>query len=759
MSFPESGKDIFFIMVKLTKANYQTAIIEMAIDELTKAQIGKRTQIDEFDIRHTLDNLREKTWVTTGWKQDPDSPEKNIPIQKQAADIWQYSEATIQTILAKVKSNYSKDKTKYQFERKGEMDAKVFKEFVESLKIFAPMVKAEDVPNFVQSLLETVYYAQTMNRKDTPQKINVLFSPVKGGGKSTFLDEWLRTAKEAGVYAGRGELPLRMDSNADVTPWTRYALTVDQDIQYQPDMMFFMAAGRKEEVQIAQKYAKPYLADCISETWAATNLFLKNDRVLNVINCNSYDIESLKREFENEFEKYLRIPHSVSLYNVWSYTISQISQISQIKTFFDNYNYCNNLATVENENLRKYSRIPDIAYLLDLIQDVKGAPIDFTKVSVAQLTNFADIPIADVYKTRARLSRILKKMYSQGLIKLVGRGAIEYEKWDIYNLLELKAEDLFSSDVNEETTVFDEITRTREAYDKLIEHARDFFPPFLTGSDEKLDDSWTVCTKYDKEGNYNANGDQVCVNKPLEGEPKNRTNTRVHQQNFLFECDDIPVKQQVEQIEKAPQELKDSLLWTCFTGGKSIHAIVRTNLKDEDVWTEKGEYDTGLRRYIHLKLSEKYFGGHADTSGQNAGRLARAPNAIRQDDKHPGKHQLCLQFNMDAKPLDVTALVESYREEQKLRKTMQELTQTSIPEECRREPSIHTLQDLKVWNQNSPSKAKQECIEFLEGNLQDWNRGLACVRELRNFGFTDYEIEFEGPENDAWIRSALKAAH
>ncbi|MEE1282235.1 MAG: hypothetical protein UHK60_08320, partial [Acutalibacteraceae bacterium] len=254
-------------------------------------------------------------------------------------------------------------------------------------------------------------------------------------------------------------------------------------------------------------------------------------------------------------------------------------------------------------------------------------------------------------------------------------------------------------------------------------------------------------------------GDQVCVNKPLDGEVKNRANTRLHQQNFLFECDDIPVKQQVEQIENAPQELKDSLLWTCFTGGKSIHTVVHTNLKDEEMWTERGEYDTGLRKYIHQRLNDLYFEGHADISGQNAGRLARAPNAIRQDEKHPGKKQLCLQFNMNAKALDVSTLVEDYREEQKLHKSLRELTQTSIPDECRKEPSTHTLQELKSWNRDKPSKAKQECIDFLEGTLQDWNRSLACVRELRNFGFTDNEIEFEGPVNDRWIKAALKAAH
>lgn len=55
-----------------------------------------------------------------------------------------------------------------------------------------------------------------------------------------------------------------------------------------------------------------------------------------MINCNSYDVESLKRKFEKKFEKVLRIPAGVTLHNIWSYTISQLSQVSQIKKVFDN---------------------------------------------------------------------------------------------------------------------------------------------------------------------------------------------------------------------------------------------------------------------------------------------------------------------------------------------------------------------------------------------------------------------------------------
>lgn len=773
-------------MKKLNKANYQTVIIEMAIEELTKAQIGKRTQIDDFDVRHTLDNLREKTWVTTGWKQDPENPEKNIPIQKQAADIWQYSEATIQTILAKVRENQSKDKTKFKFETK-EMTGPILKSIIKDLKTSAFFIKAEHVPNFVKSVLVTARYTQTMNKEadgEDNQKLHILYSPVQGGGKSRFLHRMQEAAEEAGVISGFGVLSERNDTNAILDPFIENALTFIDDIKQLPSKDILMAVGRKGEIDVRKKYAKPYIAVCNSEVWGASNMNFSSDRTVDLIECNSYDIKAIKERIEGKIEWKLSDTQHVSLCNIYKYTFTQSTQWTQYKNLLEDIFCKNNFnakiegnlsvqeTTTELSILPEIVKVPNITYLLEYLQLVKPTAIEYTKVSVAKITKNADVPKADVLKVRSKLSRILKKLYSQGLIRRTQNGSVDWEQYDVTDLMDITPEMVGTyGESNSEATILDDFKATQAAYDACIKAVDLVFPPFLGGSDEKLDDSWTVCNVTDTEGNYNINGDQVCVNKPLEGEPKNRKNKRVHQQNFLFECDPpeeierdtkllkVNLKEQIARIENAPQKLKDSLLWTCFTGGKSIHVIVHTNLKDEDMWTEKGEYDPGLRKYIHQKLNEEYFSGLADPSGQNAGRLARAPNAIRQDNKHPGEKQLCLQFNMNAKPLDVSTLVETYREEQKLRNSLREITQKVIPEECRKEPSIHTLRDLKIWNQNKPSKAKQECIEFLEGRLQDWNRSLACVRNLRYFGFTDYEIEFEGPANDTWIGSALKKAH
>lgn len=743
----------------LDKSNYQTAVLRKAIENLTAYQIGKRTQIKEFDVRDELDKVRKETQVCLGWKQDPTDPSKNLPIIKSASDIWQYSESHIQTVLAEVRSAYNLDKTKYKFETK-ELTKEAFCEIIDSLKNWAPMVKAEDVPNFVQSLLYTAHYAQTMDKNDVPQQVNILFSPVQGGGKSDFLKELQRSADEVGVYNDWSSFPERNDTNANVEPFIQNAVTFIDDIQVEPDKVLSMAIGRKGNTEVKVKYGKPYNAEFNSEVWGATNNFLKWDRTRNIINCNSYNVKALRNNFEKLFEKYLKRKSGITLCNIWNYQFSQKFQISKIKKE-DDTNISIEKLGLENRLEKSLKKVGSVQLLLNTFIELKDAPIDWSNVSCANIVKYMDIPRDKQNSMKGKLARILKGIASEGIpIVLKTRGSVEYEKWDLTVIKDIKAEDIFSEKIEEDSlnhnAIFDELERTMKAYDELKERVDEFFPQeerFLKGSDEKLDDSWTICTKYDKEGEYNANGDQVCVNKPLEGETKNRTNAKVRKQNFLFECDDIPVKQQVEQIENAPQELKDSLLWTCFTGGKSIHAVVHTNLSDEEGTPE-------CRKYIHQKLSEKYFGGHADKSGQNASRLARAPNAIRQDEKHPGAKQLCLQFNMDAKPLDVSGLVEDYKEDERLRRSLKELTGRSpIPEECRRESSIHTLEDLEKWNMKVPSKAKEECIKFLNGTLEDWNRSIACVRELRNFGFSDYEIESEGSANDRWIKSALKAAN
>ena len=447
----------------LNKSNYQTSILEQAIESLTQSQIGKRTQIDEFDVRHELDKLRAENSVCVGWKVNPEDPSKNDPIFKSAADLWQYSESHIQTVLAKVKENYFKDLTRFQFPTK-EVGKKELIEIVDTLKNTAFMIRSDHVKNFVLSILESVEYVQTMNPQDH-QKINILFSPVKGGGKSTFLEKLKKGAEEAGVMTAWGALPSRGDTNDDFHPFMENSLVIAQDAQeqsyYEPGVM---AIGRKENIQIKEKYGKPYTARMIADVWTSTNNFLREDRTKNVIECNSYNLTD--PELRNKLRNKLRNSGELSLRNIWSYKISKISKISKLKLFLsnkDNINICcpRNLETL-------VSSVRDSAYLSEFLQSIHHAPIDPSSCTIAKLTSYAELPKTDLKKVRSRLSRILKDLKTKGLTSSNNSGTFEYEKWNISQIWDLTPEEVFVSDA-ENVTIDQEFDNTQNAYQEIID--------------------------------------------------------------------------------------------------------------------------------------------------------------------------------------------------------------------------------------------------------------------------------------------------
>lgn len=257
---------------------------------------------------------------------------------------------------------------------------------------------------------------------------------------------------------------------------------------------------------------------------------------------------------------------------------------------------------------------------------------------------------------------------------------------------------------------------------------------------------WTTLTDRETpeyrldEDNYEKT--QTCVNKPL-GILPTRTDEKVHKQNYLFECDRISLEKQADIINELPEELKQAIVWCCYSGSKSIHTVVATNTPDDA--------DSEMRKYIHEELNFTWFQNEADPSGYNAARLARTPNAVREN----GRVQKAFLIN-DANviPYDVTDIIEEFKEV----KAKKDEARRKLAEKYRENNygGVHTLTQLKSWNEKHPSKAKQEAIDLLEGNLKDWSRALAAVRSLEKFGFDKYEIETEAPYNDKWVKSALK---
>lgn len=242
----------------------------------------------------------------------------------------------------------------------------------------------------------------------------------------------------------------------------------------------------------------------------------------------------------------------------------------------------------------------------------------------------------------------------------------------------------------------------------------------------------------------NAKDTQICVNKPL-SKRACRKNDEVHKQNFLFECDETSLKKQVQIINDLSDDMKKAILWACYSGSKSIHVVIKTDMPDDATRDE--------RKYIHSCINSMFFEGKADPSGQNAARLARNPNAVREN----GRVQKAFLINDDrAVAFSVKDMLNEYREEKRVLENKLKYTRINTGDTMR----IHTLQSLRDWNRYKPSKAKQECIEYLEGTGSDWSRSAAVVRTLFNWGWSVDDILSEClTYNDKWIKAAVKILH
>ena len=642
-------------------------------------------------------------------------------------------------------------------------------EAVKLLSQIAWNVKKEGILDFLKFFAGSIEYVKKANPAYGFQNSAVFMSSVRGGGKTTMLNTLQRIFENAYCRTASCEMPAGRFT--DITPFFKNNLVFTPDVQKGAEAFNvnqIMHINRHEDVDCEFKGLQAIRGIARAVWMIASNGELPNstDNRWVKIPMMDYDLRQCTKEELELIPKIEQLDgqswydeHDRSLDFIladWSriLEISQSSQSSQsLQRAFKLENKDESDLDKRNTDFNFVKFVNGSNYLLEMLWSLRDSLIDFSRVSTKEICKTLNIQEPNY----GLLDRVLSSFRQHGMARVLTVNSWEYKKWDLTRVMEMfnsisSVDELYESD-----DVFadfsEELKQTQGVWNDIIKALEDYENDpknrFLKGdTDAKLDESWNILNKFDKEGEYNPNGDQVCVNKPLQEGKQTRKNAEVHQQNYLFECDDISVKQQVGQLENAPQELKDALLWTCFTGGKSIHAVVATNTPDEAT--------SEMRKYIHQRLNERYFGGNADPSGQNAGRLARAPNAIRQDEKHPGKKQLCLQFNMNAKPLDVTQLIEEFKEEQRLSKSLRELTQVtpSVP----REKVVNTLEQLKAWNEKQPSKAKKECIQFLEGTLDDWNRSIACVRELRNFGFTDFDIESEGPVNDRWIKSAIKNA-
>lgn len=728
----------------------------------------------KLEIQNYISSFVDDYKVDTGkWDTKGDKPQK---ILKDLVDYYtKMSVNEIHSCQEEILKNISKV-TYPEVVKSGNQKEALLK-ILHACKAFAWNIQADDQVNFLEALFH--FFENAKGVKKYQEGIYIK-GEVEGGGKSTLIHSIVDPSvgflkvKNASWPTGRF---------ADVSPFCSANITYIEDTsnnqKKEIDETKLKAILRKEPVECERKGLDAVEMKSVASLIAAGNVEAPNakDR-----NWRIFDVIPVDLKNPDFLES-----------DIWKSICEQTGEIEIGKPIHSDFSFFENFGDFENfesflskfrksENDEKKSTIQTTKYswftrlqnrlkylptILETLNKMKNGPFNFNYISAKQIIDFAkDIghPLSDEWK----LISTLKLLAANEVIDKIKGGSSNdiYKRFDLKGLENLSYEELSGESPVEYVveSVKDQVKNSQDNWEKIIKYFEGNFPgdpepkkevtdeefPFKVDKESKLDDSWTVLDRYDKEGAYNKDGDQACVNKPLEGECKNREDNRVHKQNYLFECDNISLEEQCKKIWNLPESFRKCILWACKTGGKSIHVVMATNTPDYA--------SSKMRQYIHSRINDMIFDGKADPSTYNAGRIARAPNATRHDKKHPKAHQTCYLFNMNAEKLDVSKFVKEFEEIEEEKKFFYRFKEMNTQAYEKKGEGIHTLEELRKWNESHPSDAKRECIDFLEGNLKDWNRGVACVRELRLFGFSDDEIVFEGPVNDTWIEGAIKYA-
>lgn len=213
------------------------------------------------------------------------------------------------------------------------------------------------------------------------------------------------------------------------------------------------------------------------------------------------------------------------------------------------------------------------------------------------------------------------------------------------------------------------------------------------------------------------------------------------------------IEEQKRNVEKLPQEVKDSIVSVTESGADSLHVIVHTNNKHEE-----------SRREIWRYLSDKYFGGKADQQCSNTSRLTPNPNAIRhrkleEKPEFDGCRQNCWYFNKSPKEFDV-----KWIENQVLRDLEEDRKRREQRAEENKDRNFQK-QELTVENllRRRQTPGRDPAISLLEGNCAHGPDAIRGMKYILGTGWDEYDLRAAVPqmtwtnkEFDDMIKTALK---
>ena len=197
--------------------------------------------------------------------------------------------------------------------------------------------------------------------------------------------------------------------------------------------------------------------------------------------------------------------------------------------------------------------------------------------------------------------------------------------------------------------------------------------------------------------------------------------------NFVFECDNSTLKEQVERIKFLKS--KHILNRVVFSGNKSFHCRITINEDPEDISHYK---------WLWSKLNDKFFGGLADRACANPSRLTRKPNGVRV--KAGKKITQKLVYEDDSIIFDSTIFDQSWEVEKMERKLHEQYrSKHKVLREPRSANIIEELESMPESSQEKECWQKAWALAQNDGTLS-YQEAASAVSYLGCLGFTADDI-------------------
>ena len=787
--------------ITLKKSEVVTFVTEKVIEHFSQFD----TIPSKLDIQNYISSFVDDYKVDTGkWDTKGDQPQK---ILKDLVDYYtKMSVNEIHSCQEEILKNISKV-TYPEVVKQGDQKEALLK-ILRTCKAFAWNIQTEDQVDFLEALFHFFENAKGMNLY---QEGIYIKGEVEGGGKSTLIhsivDSVAGFAKVKNATWPTGRF-------ADVSPFCSSNIAYIEDTsnnqKKEIDEAKLKAILRKEIVECERKGLDAVEMKSVASLIAAGNVEAPNSkdrcwRIFDVIPVDLKNPEFLESEvWKSICEQTGKLEKGKPIHSDFAY----------FGNFGDFENFENLLSKLKESEKREKSTIQTTKYtwfprlqnrlkylpvILETLDKMKNGPFNFNYISAKQIIDFArDIghPLNDEWKVVSTLKLLAA---NEVIDKIKGNPTSDiYRRYDLKGLENVKYEELSGENSTEyiAESVKDQVKNAQNNWEKIIKYFEDNFPsdpePKKFLSDEPVDGDFPKNFLY-KKSEYDTcpttdkgeNTQFIISNPPTEAAMKKTVENpefakelakgeNLRKCNFVFEIDPSEeekavlktlskeervakareyIEEQKRNVERLPQEVKDSIVSVTESGADSLHVILHTNNEHEE-----------SRKEIWKYLSDKYFGGKADQQCSNTSRLTPNPNAIRnrKADTKPefvGQRQNCWYFNKNPKEFDV-----KWIENQVLR----DIEEEKKRREQRAEENYNRdfqHQELTVENllKRRQSKGRDNAIELLNGNLSHGGDAIGGMMYILSTGWDEYELRSAVPqmtwtdkEYDDMIKGALR---